>query len=152
MSNSEETAWLAGLLEGEGSFFMISSRVGGKVYRYPCVAVAMTDRDVIERAASLMGTVVRFAQNTRGNKPYWRAHRTGAPAVEIMQRIRSLMGKRRSGRIDGLIAEWDAREPAAVRRARSCKLAAARRQRKQDGTFIAAYAAPSVLADFIRNS
>lgn len=48
-----ETAWLAGLLEGEGYFGTINSWVSGRCYRYPRIGVNMTDRDVIDRVATL---------------------------------------------------------------------------------------------------
>jgi hypothetical protein len=47
-------SWLAGLLEGEGSF------VAGKLSkaRQPRIAVAMTDRDIIERVANMLDVSV----------------------------------------------------------------------------------------------
>ena len=49
----DDLMWLAGLLEGEGSFLMARNIVAGKVYRYPKITVNMTDRDVIEHAAEV---------------------------------------------------------------------------------------------------
>jgi hypothetical protein len=45
-----DIAWLAGLLEGEGSFMR------GKRKDAPGISLAMTDRDVVERAAKLLRT------------------------------------------------------------------------------------------------
>lgn len=50
--NHDDTIWLAGLLEGEGTFDLHRGK-------YPRVRVGMTDRDVVGRAATLMDTRVR---------------------------------------------------------------------------------------------
>lgn len=47
--------WLAGLLEGEGCF---SVRQDGQ-RRSPKVLINMTDKDVIERVAALVGSGIR---------------------------------------------------------------------------------------------
>lgn len=110
--NPEETAWLAGLLEGEGSFFLLRNRVSGKVYLYPQVIVGMTDRDVIERAAVMMESSVASVSNGQGRKRIYRAHAVGRKAVRIMRLIRPHMGLRRGKKIDDLLADWDARPTA----------------------------------------
>lgn len=57
------TAWLAGLLEGEGSF--LSARFDS--YSYPRVQMTMCDRSVLERAMSLMPSSRIYAvTNKRG--------------------------------------------------------------------------------------
>jgi hypothetical protein len=48
-----ELAWLAGLWKGEGSF----KKPAPSAPNLPLVTVSMTDQDVIERAANLMGSV-----------------------------------------------------------------------------------------------
>lgn len=52
MSDEIEIAWLAGLLEGEGSFI-------GATDKYPvCLSLEMTDRDVVERLETESGQIV----------------------------------------------------------------------------------------------
>lgn len=47
-----ELAWAAGLFEGEGSFTI--NRSNGGRYSYPWAVLAMSDRDVVEKFASIM--------------------------------------------------------------------------------------------------
>jgi hypothetical protein len=51
---SLQRAWLAGLLEGEGTFL----RPPPSMPNCPIVACRMTDRDVVERVAACFGTKV----------------------------------------------------------------------------------------------
>lgn len=107
-----ELAWLAGLLEGEGSFLLAYSRFNGKRYTYARISVQMADRDVIERVASLTKTKckiftdkVRATEKIRASKPLHRAWVNGAAAVELMVQLRPWMGQRRQIRIDEVLAE-----------------------------------------------
>lgn len=99
-----ELAWLAGLLEGEGSFF--TERCGGKV-RYSVVEVTMTDHDVVTRAADLMGVkpAYRFApaKQKAGHQPTWRARLRGKRAESLMHELLPLMGTRRASKINELL-------------------------------------------------
>lgn len=50
-----ETTWLAGLLEGEGSFGLVECSSGrGYHYRTPYVSIEMTDHDIIDRVSDLL--------------------------------------------------------------------------------------------------
>jgi transposase-like protein len=95
--------WLAGLLEGEGSFMKGLPSDPGR----PVVQVQMTDEDVIARVACLIGRKP-YAHRTSGRpeawKPVFSARTTGRPAVELMTRLRPLMGERRQGQIDLALA------------------------------------------------
>jgi len=134
-----ELAWLAGLLEGEGSFLTISNHVGGKVYRYPKIVISMTDRDVIGHAARLLNgnDVYPLPPDKRGRSklPAFRAGVSGKEAAGLMRAMRPWMGERRGAAIDAILAEYDAQEPTQARRRRSNSEAAKRRTRRADGTF-----------------
>ena len=55
-----QTAWIAGLLEGEGYFGFSKTR------RFPYVSIEMTDRDVIQRASIVMDAGnVKIVDNSR---------------------------------------------------------------------------------------
>lgn len=95
--------WLAGLLEGEGTF----ANSGG----YPGVSIEMTDRDVIARAAQLMeDRAVRETTDERDLARGWsRTYATalkGAEAAELMRELRPLMGARRQSEIDRALARY----------------------------------------------
>lgn len=88
----DDLLWLAGLLEGEGTF---DAHRG----RYPRVRLAMTDRDVVGRAASLMDTTIRLSLKEAPASPTWHAECSGDKAAAIMEAILPFMGTRRSQRI-----------------------------------------------------
>lgn len=97
--------WLAGLLEGEGCFYAgppsSRSQMG--------VSVQMCDRDVIERAARLMGAryiYERRAGADRGWRPTHTATVVGYRATTLMRELRPLMGARRKEQIDRALASY----------------------------------------------
>lgn len=57
-----ELAWVAGLIEGEGTFFCTKRRER----RYPVIAVGMTDEDVIQKLYLLVGVGDIFITTIRG--------------------------------------------------------------------------------------
>ena len=97
LGDAEALPWLAGLLEGEGSF----SDNGG----YPVVKVSMCDRDVIARAAELFGgrsiwDVTNARAQERGWSPAWATGIAGARGAALMRQLRDWMGTRRRSEID----------------------------------------------------
>ncbi len=92
LSERDDVLWLAGLLEGEGTFDLHRGK-------YPRVRVGMTDRDVIGRAATLMGVSVTTRFHKAPYQASFHAEATGAKAVLIMAAVFPHMGSRRSGRI-----------------------------------------------------
>jgi len=98
-----DVLWLAGLLEGEGSF---DAHRG----KYPRIRLAMTDRDVVGRAASLMDAKVRLSLHPAPAKATWHTEISGERAAEIMREILPHMGTRRSGRIADVLGVAHFRE------------------------------------------
>lgn len=96
-----DLAWLAGLLEGEGCFTGYTQRGGqftAKVY------VKMTDYDVVDRAAHLMGCKsVRPTKTKDGTKQAWETAIAGKKAGELMRSLQPHMGIRRQARIQELL-------------------------------------------------
>lgn len=99
LSSDRDLFWLAGILEGEGTFDLHRGR-------YPRVRVGMTDRDVVGRAATLMGANVRLALREAPNQPTWHAEVSGPKAVLIMEALLPHMGSRRSGKIAEILAAY----------------------------------------------
>lgn len=93
-----DTAWLAGWLEGEGSF-MYHGKKNVQVY-FSC-----TDKDIMDRLAKLM----KYTGNihARMKKEGWKMSYsfciTGNKAVRVMELIRPYMGERRGEKIDELL-------------------------------------------------
>lgn len=96
-ASSTDLAWLAGLLEGEGVFDLHRDR-------YPRIRIAMADRDVVERVASLMGCTVRMSMREAPYTPLWHAEVQGARAEAVMRAVLPYMGARRSARIARVLA------------------------------------------------
>lgn len=86
-----DVAWMAGLLEGEASF----------LWDAPCatLTLSMKDRDIVARAAALMGAPrVRGPYRHKGkphHSPYYVCSVNGAKAVGWMMTIFSFLGERR---------------------------------------------------------
>lgn len=99
-----ELYWLAGWLEGEGSF----CRPFPSAPRRPRVGGSSCDRDVVKEVGRLLRvkpcltTEKRSAE--RGWSRSWRADLTGGRAIALMQAIRPVMGRRRTEQIDTAIA------------------------------------------------
>lgn len=112
MITSQEISWLAGLLEGEGSFFTRRPR-GDRPTRDrrsgglgPRIFLAMTDRDVVGDAANLLGVRCHGEKARPGRLPVWRCRVHGNVAAAWMMTLYSLMGIRRRQRIAEVLAAW----------------------------------------------
>jgi hypothetical protein len=103
---SDELAWLAGFLEGEGFFIKQKSARG---YIRVGIAAGSTDRDVLERLTQLVPTSriqgpYGPGRGSIGKKPYYRWILNTRPlVVELAEQMRPLMGERRRRQIDALL-------------------------------------------------
>jgi hypothetical protein len=100
-------AWLAGVLEGEGSF--LSLRSDG--HSYPRVQMSMCDRFVLDRAMSLMPSSHLYAiRDDRaaelGWSEAWMVMVNGPPAASLMKAVLPWMGSRRTEAIDRSLSAW----------------------------------------------
>jgi len=104
---SARLAWLAGLLEGEGSF--LAAHFGP--HAYPRIRVTMCDLEVLERARDLMTGSHIYDADDRGTESHgwskaWVLTQNGAPAAETMKALRGWMGQRRGRAIDYVLSVW----------------------------------------------
>ena len=98
---STDLHWLAGLLEGEGSFLVGPPSAP----RYPVLALQMTDEDVVARVATMFGRKLgRWQSRHAREQPVFLVRITGAKAVAWMTTLRPLMGERRRAQIDRAVA------------------------------------------------
>lgn len=97
----DDLIWLAGLLEGEGTFDTHKQR-------YPRIRVGMTDRDVVGRAATLMGSSIRMTLSAQGHKPMFHSELSGARAADLMRLLIPHMGSRRSSKIGQILGDYAA--------------------------------------------
>jgi hypothetical protein len=104
-----EAAWLAGLLEGEGSFTALRSVSESRPSQKYRVSVFMTDRDVLERLVEYTGVgpirAVKETPNRLGTKPLfcWTTQRL-LEVRDICIQVRPWMGQRRGERIDTILS------------------------------------------------
>lgn len=101
---SEEVAWVAGVLEGEGCFDY------NRTPKYPRVRLEMADGDVVERVHALVGCG-RISEPTSRNPGRWRATKllviNGRDNVEpLLVAIRPWLGERRGAKVDELLDTW----------------------------------------------
>jgi hypothetical protein len=94
-------AWTAGLLEGEGSFGMSGRSIA--------IGINMTDRDVIDRIAGVLGGHIFGPVNPRRpnhHLPVWRAQLKGPNAAGWMMTIYEFLGTRRQGQVQRALSAW----------------------------------------------
>jgi hypothetical protein len=106
-----ELHWLAGLLEGEGSFMVGPPSSPG----LPVIAVNMTDHDVMARIGRIFERKVHLVRprNARWQTSY-QVRVLGRDAVRWMSLLRPLMGSRRQAQIDRALASYAPRPVALL--------------------------------------
>jgi hypothetical protein len=99
-----DLSWLAGLLEGEGTF----SATQTQGHNYPVLKVSMCSEDVVMRASRLIAaaSVTVHEPEHEGWSVVYAAAISGSSAAEWMRRLRSLMGRRRTEAIDAALAVY----------------------------------------------
>lgn len=106
MEKDVQLSWLAGLLEGEGSFMFNAPS--------PVIALQMTDKDVVQRVAQMLDDAKLCGPYTyRGNnvKQVWACRMQGRDAVPWMAALYPLMGERRKQQIESAIEKWWTYQP-----------------------------------------
>jgi hypothetical protein len=107
MISALELAWLAGLLEGEGTFIAATAK-------YPVyLSLNMTDADVVRRVATWWRVAVSHPRVQQPHhKPSFRCMVRGQRAVDWMRRLQPFMGERRTCAIDAAIRSHVVKGPA----------------------------------------
>ena len=106
----DSIAWAAGVLEGEGCFGLYRAGkilvcTGERKRSTHRVSCQMTDRDIVERVANVfkVGTITTYAMQPPYKRRWiWTA--STAQARKVMQRVLPYMGKRRTAKIQSLLA------------------------------------------------
>ncbi|TMC75701.1 MAG: hypothetical protein E6J09_11995 [Chloroflexi bacterium] len=101
---AERIAWLAGLLEGEGSFGLIRESRSS----YPVLKVEMCDEEIVARAGHILGVgriYRRYPKRAEWSITYI-AQISGHRAAEWMRRLRPYMGLRRISAINKALAAY----------------------------------------------
>ena len=94
-----DALWVAGLLEGEGSFTCDS--MNGKSRPRPRISLQMTDEDVVKKVASILKCKVWGPYKKKEpRKPVWVCALTGMEAAAWMNLLKYYLGSRRKEQID----------------------------------------------------
>lgn len=101
--------WLAGLVEGEGCY----KAQGGAL----ALQIAMTDRDVIERAAMILSKRVYVQEKAPPRQRMYATVVSGPRAAGWMMTLYPLMGQRRRAKITDCLNQWR----VATRKRTHCK-------------------------------
>lgn len=101
MINTKDIYWLAGLLEGEGSF-------GAMKYSQPRIQLRMGDRDSVERAVAIFALPLNIqVVQAKGNRiPQYDLKFSGRSAAAWMMTLYPLMSIRRKARIHEVVTAW----------------------------------------------
>lgn len=106
MIQSKDLHWLAGLIEGEGSFGWHQIKKRPNTSGTPVLQLKMTDADVVKRAAALFNRPVRQYGKTKTGKLVYCVIFNGKDAVGWMMTLFSLLGTRRRQRIKEIVSKW----------------------------------------------
>lgn len=98
--DNTELAWLAGLLEGEGSFYLRCAGKGGP-RNVPHVRVAMKDLDVIQKVHRVIGfgAVITSRPDASGCVMHTWQGEDREYVPELLRKLLPYMGERRSEKI-----------------------------------------------------
>lgn len=101
-----ELYWLAGLLEGEGSFLKGSPSQPNRC----AISIATTDKDVAEKVENIFTTKKIFIPNAGKKVSHYKdvylIRVTGGRAVKLMTALCSLMSERRKSQINQAIESY----------------------------------------------
>lgn len=103
----QDLYWLAGFLEGEGSFLAGPPSCPNM----PSISAVTTDEDVASKAAKLLGKSYWRISEKRSEENGWKTpfvtRIRGKKAVDIMIKLRPLMGERRQSQIDKAVKSYN---------------------------------------------
>ncbi len=107
--NRVDLAWLAGLMEGEGTFYLNNQHPHrSETYLYPKVVIGMTDEDIIKRVHQIM----RFGKVWGPYRPPSRSQhqaswhwlpRKSTEALATMKLLQPHLGQRRQEQIQRVL-------------------------------------------------
>src|SRR3972149_6794270 len=97
MVSSQDIAYLAGLLEGEGTFDNTKSQ--------PRIRVGSLDQDVIERATKLLNGCPSISRTPKG-KTFYITTVCGQKAAAWMMTLYIFLGKRRKSKVHDVLPKW----------------------------------------------
>lgn len=120
MPNLSDIYWLAGFLEGEGSFNIYRHSNGtSKVFR---ITASSTDADTIDKVSKIIHGFGKFTSYHNGDSSRKRVYQyslVGNLAIQWMMTLYPLMSTRRRSQIKVVISIWKAYSPHRGRKENS---------------------------------
>jgi hypothetical protein len=103
-----DKGWLAGLLEGEGSFgyYETPRKGGGTPIRRLIAVLKMCDEDVVRRAQKLVEVGSLQVHQRTSRRPEWTWTVCGQQALMVMEIIYPYMGARRREQIANAVNRY----------------------------------------------
>lgn len=97
MLTTKNIDWLAGLVEGEGCFYMCHPKGRRKHIRFQ---LKMCDEDIVRQVAAMIGMKsIQYIPPQGNNKALWRINSSGKKAEALMWSVFPYMGERRKAKI-----------------------------------------------------
>jgi hypothetical protein len=104
LTTEDGYAWLAGLIEGEGSIMHRRDKNG---HLWIGVGLTMTDEDVVRRCQEVAGGRVSGPYVRGAYKPQWRWDlNIQTEVIDLILHLRPIMGERRKAQIDSCVAAY----------------------------------------------
>lgn len=95
-------AWLAGLLEGDGSFFIKNGKV-----LCPRISFASLDKDVVEEVALFLKSTITTQKTPKGDKIMYKTAIAKRSIVEpLLTELYPYLGKRRQEQVRLMLAYY----------------------------------------------
>lgn len=99
---NEDIAWLAGLLEGEGSFELSKNSPNTRI---PRIRLAMLDKDIVEKAAGFLQSSITTYLTPKRNKTMYRTTIAKKEIlIDLLPKLLPYMGERRTLMINKMLA------------------------------------------------
>lgn len=104
MASVKDIAWLAGVLEGEGSFYTYIKNNG---IGYPELSVQSVDFDVILKISNMLDSNISNVRPYNSSKQNsYKVRACSVKGIQWMMTIYVLMSERRQAKIREVIAMW----------------------------------------------
>jgi len=99
--------WLAGMMEGEGSFYLAGKKNQKTPNYYPELTVQTTDYDVAMRISNIMcNRLTKVKPYNYSRKQSYKVRLSSTRAIQWMMTLYPLLGNRRQEKIREIITFW----------------------------------------------
>lgn len=107
MVSIKDIYWLAGMLEGEASFYTYIKVNKNSTTSYPEITFQSNDCDIVMRISNILNSTVSrvYARDSKKTTAY-KVRVCSTKAIQWMMTIYPIMGQRRQAKLREVIANW----------------------------------------------